>query len=424
VLTGKADNVWAMWYHYGHMRWPENAIYRTGSRFNRHWLGGGMDNGTNTGWVAFDIENATSQNSLYSLLSNGPAGTLALRIIGDDAISVYSNTAHTGGTWLMKGGAEFNQDGPVFLTEVLVGDGTNNPNFTSGASEDYPVDPAYGITFWSDGTTNNTGHIAKSYRAVYTFAGLKSTNAGAGRIDYDVGSDVHDFIVTVSNNTETWDYSGVIMESAGGGDLDFRKAGINTQIWSGLGYSAENKLIVTVNEGELQFDGTCTGSTNWTVNSGGTLSGTGTVTLCNEAILNVADGGTLAPGEVMTINTNAVLAGTLDVDLSGATVESVACAGNLTISNSTAVLNVTIPARLAEDYAIATATNITGGFASMDVNGSTARFPDEPCSIDRTHYIHTSSDGTELQVRRINVRSGQMGNRQKGVNRQQVRYGG
>ena len=123
-------------------------------------------------------------------------------------------------------------------------------------------------------------------------------------------------------------FSGTIQNGRGG--LALAISGIGSQILSG---SSTYTGPTTINQGTLVVDGWLTSSAV-TVNSGGTLGGTGNLV---SALINA--GGHLAPGDIGTGSINFANAidfkgGELDIVAAGSSMTSLSTAGNLILSDS------------------------------------------------------------------------------------------
>jgi autotransporter-associated beta strand protein len=103
-------------------------------------------------------------------------------------------------------------------------------------------------------------------------------------------------ILTVGNNNANGTFTGTTLVSAG--TLSFVKTGTGTEDLDGT--MSENGSIA-VNGGTLLFDGTQITATpnSFFANSGGTLGGTGSVSFTGSALMSVASGGTLSPGNTV-----------------------------------------------------------------------------------------------------------------------------
>ncbi|MBJ7285773.1 MAG: autotransporter-associated beta strand repeat-containing protein [Akkermansiaceae bacterium] len=178
------------------------------------------------------------------------------------------------------------------------------------------------------------------------------------------------------------------------GAISLKKSGLGTQT---LGDTNTYSGATTVDAGKLVINGSISTSTT-TVNSTGTLAGSGTV-----GAVTVKDGGFIAPGNspgiLNTGNITLEAGSSLGIEIDGATVGtqydrlnvtgSVSLAGllSMTMSGSYAPANGTLFFILANDGTDA----ITGTFSNASVNGGTYTFGSQQFQISYAGDTATSS---------------------------------
>ncbi|MBJ7394940.1 MAG: autotransporter-associated beta strand repeat-containing protein, partial [Akkermansiaceae bacterium] len=178
------------------------------------------------------------------------------------------------------------------------------------------------------------------------------------------------------------------------GAISLKKSGLGTQT---LGDTNTYSGATTVDAGKLVINGSISTSTT-TVNSTGTLAGSGTV-----GAVTVKDGGFIAPGNspgiLNTGNITLEAGSSLGIEIDGATVGtqydrlnvtgSVSLAGllSMTMSGSYAPANGTLFFILANDGADA----ISGTFSNASVNGGTYTFGSQQFQISYAGDTATSS---------------------------------
>jgi fibronectin-binding autotransporter adhesin len=149
--------------------------------------------------------------------------------------------------------------------------------------------------------------------------------------------------------------------SSGGHQLTIFKKGAST--WTAGGFSVHGDSRVRVQAGTLIANGTWNPSHLFDVESGGTLGGTGTLSVTRAGateIVRVLDGGTISPGaSVGTLNIDEAcsIAGTLKVEVDGATADVLAIAGDLDLSAVTDIIEVVeLSAATLASYTVVTYT--------------------------------------------------------------------
>ena len=201
---------------------------------------------------------------------------------------------------------------------------------------------------------------------------LEASIAGGG----DVLADVTYHLGGASQNAELF---GFVQDTSATDNVTVVKVGGNTQAFNGPNtYSG----TTTINGGKLLVNGTheMNATTllpvgDYTVNSGGTLGGTGIIGSAADAIDLIANGGTIAPGTsvgTLTVLGNATFGNNshFAVEISGATVDLLSVA-NLNLSSTSDFLDVSVlGAATPGNYTIAqysgtltgTFNNVTSGY--------------------------------------------------------------
>lgn len=243
------------------------------------------------------VNGAISESAAGSNLIRSGDGALTL---GGAASNTYSGTTqfpHSGVTWLDKSGGAVAITGPVQM-----GDGTaGQPHLRTLQDEQFA--PGVVVDF-----INPAGQWTRLdlLGTDQTLAGINSgdsTTMGSGIVQirsFGDGASEHGSSTLTINGSGDYLFHGYLRDVDGGPTgtnvLSLVKAGSGTQTLAGsqLTYSG----TTTVNDGTLLVHGTHTGGGLYTVNSGGTLGGNGTITAGVDLF------GTLSPGaSVGTINT-------------------------------------------------------------------------------------------------------------------------
>ncbi len=228
-----------------------------------------------TGTLALQASSSLTLNGVISDGSSANGILLTMTGTGSPAALVLtaSNT-YSGDTTINQGTLQFGNGGAI-----PSGSGKGNVHLASGTMLDLNGQNATVNGLFGTGTINNTSATGAT--------------------------------LNFGNNNVTSTFSGIIENTSG--LLSIVKSGAGTTTLSGFGlYSG----ATTINQGKLDVDGSLTNSAV-TVNSGGILSGTGSL-----ASVTVNSGGTLAPGDpqgVMHLNGSLSLAAgaKLDYDLDG-----------------------------------------------------------------------------------------------------------
>jgi autotransporter-associated beta strand protein len=274
--------------------------------------GGGIVTSNVAGSATFTIgANNDTGSSFSGLIING-LGTVSLRKIGTGTQILTGGSGYTGGTSI--------ENGTIELSGV--------PNRLPGG------------TVLTLGTpTSATGGTLRLNSVNQSLGGLQVAvdNSGTNRV---VGGDASPATLSVINTTD-FTYSG-ILGGPGSNENNFVlfKSGSGTLTLSGNNtYTG----ATTINAGTLLVDGT-SASAQHTVNTGGTLGGTGDI-----GPVSVNSGGTLAPGTspgcIDTGDLAFASGGILLVDLAGTVPctghDQVRVTGTVGLGSATLMVNLT-----------------------------------------------------------------------------------
>jgi len=222
---------------------------------------------------------------------------------------------------------------------------------------------------------------------VIYYSRLTPSIAGSGQVDVDM-PDFNDVTFQIGGASADAVFNGRIEDVVGADFVDQTtvvKVGDNTQTFAGPNtYSG----TTTVDGGTLLINGTHSRDAlqnaypgaplpaanapavgDYTVNSGGTLGGTGTIGSAADPVDIHNNGGTIAPGAsvgTLTANGNVIFGAdsSLDIEVDGATADQLAVVGNLDLGALGNALNVTGSG--SGSWVIATYTgSLTGTFESM-----------------------------------------------------------
>lgn len=206
----------------------------------------------------------------------------------------------TGGSaWLKISGGVVGLGNGDFLRAL--GSATNQAQFYSpgGGFAAYGADRAVNLGGVSAGVTWNTGGFVSTSNALVL---------GAASADHTVDFQNPIALATAVRTVQVDDGSAAVDARLSGA---LTGTGISGLTKTGLGtleLTATNNYAgaTTVAAGRLLVDGVTSGQSNYVVNAGGTLGGTGTVGLASGRTVTVGAGGTLAPGVngVGTLNLN------------------------------------------------------------------------------------------------------------------------
>lgn len=188
----------------------------------------------------------------------------------------------------------------------------------------------------------------------------------------------------------------------GGGGFGITKNGSGGLFAGTLVFNGNNTYTgpTTVNNGLLRVNGTTTGQGNFTVATGATLDGTGTIGLASGKTLTVNSGGKLAPGNSIGTLTvtggNVIINGQLNIELNSSSTDLLQItSGALDLSSGTDILDITkLSGSLTGTYVLATATGgVIGTFDTVKYNGSTVINPTAPPNAfgGAYHIAYTSN---------------------------------
>jgi autotransporter-associated beta strand protein len=242
-----------------------------------------------------------------------------------------------------------------------------------------------GSTLFEDASTAGNARLINNGGGIFDFSdgtGPNNNNAlSAGSIEgggvFFLGANQ----LTVGGNNLSTTVSGVISDCGGGADClgafssrlattggSLVKTGSGTLTLSGVNTYTGATIV---NGGTLEVDGSIATSVLTTVNSGGTLGGTGTV---GDTMIN---GGTLAPGNsIGTLSVSGSLmltaASTYLVQVSGTSATKTMVTG---VANVAGMLTVDplAPLSVTTTFTILTAGTVTGTFSTVDIANNFAR---------------------------------------------------
>jgi autotransporter-associated beta strand protein len=176
-------------------------------------------------------------------------------------------------------------------------------------------------------------------RLLASVAGVGGEGLGFEDVTYHLGGADEDV-----------EFFGNVIDNAATDNVTVVKVGDNTQTFAGTNnYSG----TTTINGGTLRVNGTHQQDAtlllpigDYTVNSGGTLGGTGTIGSAADPVAIINNGGTIAPGAsvgTLTVNGNVTFGtgSSFDIEVNGAMADQLAVTGNLDLTAMGNVLNVT-----------------------------------------------------------------------------------
>ncbi|MBW7962157.1 autotransporter domain-containing protein [Bradyrhizobium sp. BR 10261] len=307
-----------------------------------------------TGTLAF-IGNATAGNTTITnnaYLKFGDTSTAGGATISNNSLLTFADSA-------TAGGATINNNGGL--------------GFTNGATAGNAIISNSGnVVFTNASTPGNARLTNTTSGAVFGFItrGLNGDGKiSAGSIAGNGRFNLNGAELTVGGNNLSTNVIGVLTGDGSMTGTSLVKVGAGTLTLSGI-----NTYIgaTIVNGGTLAVNGSIASSSSLTVNTGGTLSGTGTV-----GNTTIASGGTLAPGNsvgTLTVSGNLAFgAGSFyRVEVSTTTADRTNVSGTATLTGAT-VQAVAIPGSFrSQTYTILNASGGLGGtqFAGLSVSGS------------------------------------------------------
>ena len=337
------------------------------------------DGGTNVTFSGIvNLLGATRIGGASPLGANRIEGTGPLQKVGANTLTLggaVSNT-YTGGTvlgsngklLLAKTGGALAIPGDVSISATAWNG--NNGGLVLGGNEQI-ADSAV-ITWTANNFPDNTASQEGFFRLngyTETIGGLQTNGAGTieNRGYQDTGTYGNPQLILNVTGTNAFVFNGGIRDIDQGdvntgGKIAITKTGTGTQT---LGGNVSYGGPTTVNGGTLILNVNNANPSAITVNTGGTLKGTGS----SNGTLTVNTGGTLAPGaSAGTLTTGAgVIDGTYICEVDGAIADRLTVTGNLDIAG--AVLNIDVlNAPTADSYIIASYTGtLTGTFEVIDL---------------------------------------------------------
>lgn len=329
---------------------------------------------SNTANVTFDQTTAGSYAGVMSGTGSFTKSNTGTTILS--GTNTYTGTTIlNGGTLTLQGGAAIVDTGAVSITtgtlDIDVAEtigslaGSGSINLDAGLTVGDATNTTYA------GVVQGTGSLSKQGKGTLSLTGTNTYNGGttvSGGILQGTTTSLQGNVTNTANvtfdQTITGTYAGII---SGAGSLT--KSNTGTTILSGANtYSGGT----TINAGTLFVNGSNSASTT-TVNTGGTLGGTGTVGTIN------INGGTFAPGN--SIGTTNV-AGNVDFTGGGVYQVEVDAAGNSDLISATGTATLTsgtvqvLPEagtyNLTTDYTILTAAAGLGGTTFNSVSSNLA----------------------------------------------------
>jgi uncharacterized protein with beta-barrel porin domain len=351
----------------------------------------GSITGTN-GYGIYAQTNATVTNNAGASISGGGGGNSGI-FANTGSANVTNSGSITGTTVngiLANNNVTVTNNAGASITGGLRGiyaaagfaDVTNSGSITgTGAS-------SYGIFAGTNATvTNNAGaSITGGQRGIAAQAGGSSVfNAGtiSGGTAAIVFSGVGNTLTLAQGSAITGNVLGTGSDTlqlggTGSATFDVSQLGAAAQY---QGFGTFNKIDgstwtltgtstfagpINVNGGTLSVNGNVTSASGLTVNSGGTLGGTGTV-----GNTTIASGGTLAPGNsIGTLNVNGNLTlnsgSNYNVEVSPSSADRVNVTGTATLGGATVNASFAAGSYVAKQYTILNATtSVTGAFGSQ-----------------------------------------------------------
>ncbi len=341
--------------------------------------------------IADEFGSGGSSNNKWSLAKNG-SGTLTLSAantysgataINAGTLILTGTNTYTGGTTISAGTLQIGNGG---ASGTIVGSVTDNGTFAVNRSDTYTfggvISGGGAFQQLGTGTTILTG--ANSYTGGTTISAgiLQIGNRGTNGTIVGNVTDNGTFAI---NRSDTYTFGGVI--SAGGA---FQQLGPGTTILTSTNtYTG----ATSVNGGVLEVDGSIATSSLTSVNSGGTLTGAGTVgdtqinnggTLTGTGTVGNAQingGGTFAPGAVGGPGTALTVSGNLAfqsgalylVQLSPTNTTSAKVSGTATLAGS--VQAVFAPGSyVTKQYTILQSAGLSGTFGALSTSNLPSGF--------------------------------------------------
>ena len=364
-----------------------------------HTLGGLScgDAGNAFGWIlnasggsALTLDNGSSAPVITvanqtTLISAALAGTTGLTKTGPGSLILSGTNTYTGnillnaGTLVTGSATALPAGGDVAITHATLDVGSSAVQFNwyeyvssttvgvggvlnlnGGATQIHNLTLAGGTLAgsspqgnfgsWGFNTPTTVEPIMVSGGVTSTLSALKFDSAWANALTFNVDAD------------STLDVTGSIGGNPGHSAFPLVKTGAGTMRLAGVNpYTG----TTTVNAGVLLVNGSIAADSAVTVQTGGTLGGTGSI----DGSVTVQAGGSLAPGDgssATLVTGNVTLAGTYACELNAANADRLAVTGNLDLTGAMLAIATPGGGASASSYVIASYTgSLTGTFASV-----------------------------------------------------------
>ncbi len=240
-----------------------------------------------------------------------------------------------------------------------------------------------------DNSTGGQARFITNAGGVFDISQLTTSGMTAGSIEgagtYFLGS----MQLTVGGNNLSTEVSGVISDGTcgcfgpGGIGGSLVKVGTGTLMLSGINtYTG----ATTINGGTLEVDGSIATSSLTTVNSGGALTGTGTVGNTDVAAGGIFMPGSGTPGSFMTIagDLNFASGAIYAINISPATASLANVSGAAALNGATVAAIWSPGSYIFKQYTILDAGSVSGTFGSI-VNSNLPSGFSDTLSYDATH---------------------------------------
>ena len=405
-------------------RWIDTFTNSTGASISgsaTYFTNLGSD--VNTRWVASSSGNLTSSTGnrwLTSIQQGTPSDPVNTHVLGNNAFATTTaQMIHADGSdkpeWQYPVTVAPGQTKRVILFNILTADlnygaGTVAADMALGGqlanlitNNGAAISPeSVPFAFFSDLTRDELLTVIN-----YNFVGLTIDTSRPFFIetDYAVTQTQAIFDGGTLKPTTAVNFNQAFLLNAAGGTIDNSNGNLTFNgVFSGIGtlnFAGANSSLLNatntytgatnVNAGTLVVNGSIATSSLTSVNTGGTLAGTGTVGN------TLVAGGTFAPG-TGTPGTSMTVAGSLAftsagiymVQVNPATSSFATVTGIAALNNAKVSANFAAGTYVAKQYTILTASSVTGSFASVTNTNLPAGFA-TTTSTDATHaYLNLS----------------------------------